>query len=195
MRYALWLCLVLLFFSCGKKKTTDYVDDSALEIEETHPQPQAAEIVYNIIDSPCETERPKRRTWKNGNKEFAITITQVCLEDHALKDTFNRADGSWEILTYSNNKFNVKLTLDGEPEKHYTITKDLLADSSALQFYNSSTFSDLDIDLPSYNPEGPSVLLHTYFGEPDTDNALIAKIRVHYAKGVSFEGFVEEDWD
>ncbi len=194
MKNTLWLCFALLLAACGQNSSsqTDKVPQNA-----TQSIPLSADdtILSEIktINTPCIAAKPVQKAWKNDTKDFTAKLITICLEDYAIKDTFEHHDGSIEVVRHSNYSYKVNLDLHLSGTKQYIITKDVFADSLSKPYYNGGNLTHLDII--SFDSKTLSIQIQGYFGVPDTDDVIAANFRVYYKEGVKFEGFKTEEFD
>lgn len=194
MKNTLWLCFSLLLAACGQNPAPQNTE--AATKQSTLPKPAGEDIIdttIKITKNPCLTAKPVEKVWKNEANEFVAKLTTECLNDYAIKDTFEHHDGTLEVVSSSNYKYTVDLALQGSGAKQYTITKNVFVDSLPKTYFNECIL--VNMDIISFDAETVSVQIQGYFGVPDTDDVIGANFRVYYTEGVKFEGFSSEDYD
>lgn len=194
MKNTSWLCFALLLAACGQNPTQQNTGDSTQDYNQ--PQSSSNETIdtaIKITKNPCLSDKPVEKAWKNDVNEFVAKLTTECLNDYAIKDTFEHHDGTLEIVLSSNYKYTVDLDLQGKGKVQYRITKDVFIDSVPKTYFNECVLMQMAIG--SFDPETLSIQVQGYFGVPDTDDVIGANFRVYYNEGVKFEGFSSEDYD
>lgn len=194
MKNTLWLCFALFLAACGQKPTPQNTE----KVEENYNLPKSADdsaidTVVKITKNPCLSDKPVEKAWKNEVNEFVAKLTTECLNDYAIKDTFEHHDGTLEVVLSSNYKYTVDLDLQGSGKVQYIITKDVFIDSVSKTYFNECALVQMGIG--SFDPETLSIQVQGFFGVPDTDDVVGAYFRVYYNEGVKFEGFKSEDYD
>lgn len=182
----LFLALIICI-SCEETKqsvTLASVADSVMN----KSQPDTS--VHNTLT--CHNYRDEVRRFDFLEDSIEIRLQYSCLDNSLVEKVNQNTDGKYERQFYNNYKILISF-ITGDINKDFVFMKEALADNADNNWLKECIIGNSFID--SFSMGDTSAFVSLFIGYPDSDNGVIANLKIGHNSGIKIINIVEPEFE